>query len=311
MARFILNRLLLGVLTLLGVSVLVFGLVHIVPGDPVQIMLGDRASADQVEQMREQLGLNDPLIEQYGRFVGDALSGDLGTSIRTGQPVLTELLQRAPSTLTLASFALAIAIAFGVVAGIASAVARSPLVRVPVQAVILLGMATPSFWIGILLILFFSSTLGWFPVMDDGSLRATVLPAIALALPAGTYLARLIRTGMLEVLGEAYVRTARAKGASGRIVLFRHALRNALLPVVTVLGMQFGALLTGAAVIETVFSRPGIGRYAIQAINARDFPQIQGTVLFVAAIFLLVNLLVDISYGWIDPRVRGQAGLST
>lgn len=311
MARFILNRLLLGVLTLLGVSVLVFGLVHIVPGDPVQIMLGDRASADQVEQMRGQLGLNDPLIEQYGRFVGDALSGDLGTSIRTGQPVLTELLQRAPSTLTLAAFALVIAIAFGVVAGIASAVARSPMVRVPVQAVILLGMATPSFWIGILLILFFSSTLGWFPVMDDGSLRATVLPAIALALPAGTYLARLIRTGMLEVLGEAYVRTARAKGASSRIVLFRHALRNALLPVVTVLGMQFGALLTGAAVIETVFSRPGIGRYAIQAINARDFPQIQGTVLFVAAIFLLVNLLVDISYGWIDPRVRGQAGLST
>ncbi|MCW5716060.1 MAG: ABC transporter permease [Bauldia sp.] len=311
MARFILNRLLLGVLTLLGVSVLVFGLVHIVPGDPVQIMLGDRASADQVEQMREQLGLNDPLIEQYGRFVGDALSGDLGTSIRTGQPVLTELLERAPSTLTLAAFALVIAIAFGVVAGIAAAVARNPLVRVPVQAVILLGMATPSFWIGILLILFFSSTLRWFPVMDDGSLRATVLPAIALALPAGTYLARLIRTGMLEVLGEAYVRTARAKGASGRIVLFRHALRNALLPVVTVLGMQFGALLTGAAVIETVFSRPGIGRYAIQAINARDFPQIQGTVLFVAAIFLLVNLLVDISYGWIDPRVRGQAGLST
>lgn len=310
MARFILNRLLLGVLTLLGVSVLVFSLVHIVPGDPVQIMLGDRASAGQVEQMREQLGLNDPLVEQYLRFVGDAVSGDLGTSIRTGQPVVTELLERAPSTLTLAALALVIAIAFGVLAGIAAAVARNPLVRAPVEAVILLGMATPSFWIGILLILVFSSTLHWFPVMDDGSLWATVLPAIALALPAGTYLARLIRTGMLEVLGEAYIRTARAKGASGRIVFFRHALRNALLPVVTVLGMQFGALLTGAAVIETVFSRPGIGRYAIQAINARDFPQIQGTVLFVAAIFLLVNLLVDISYGWIDPRVRGQAGMS-
>jgi ABC-type dipeptide/oligopeptide/nickel transport systems, permease components len=302
----ILNRILLAVVTLFGVSGLVFGLVHIVPGDPVQIMLGSRASAEMVESIRSQLGLNDPLVQQYLRFAGGLLRGDLGTSIQTGQPVATELMERLPKTLLLGSFALLIAIAIGLLAGTVLAVARRPAVRASVQAGVLMGMAMPSFWVGLMLILIFSSMLGWFPVIDDGSLRALVLPAVALALASGAYLARLVRGGLLEVLGEDYIRTARAKGAPLRLVLFRHALRNALLPVVTVIGMQFGALLTGAAVIEVVFSRPGVGRYAIQAIEARDFPQIQGTVMLIAALFILVNLLVDVSYAWIDPRTRKE-----
>ncbi len=306
----ILNRVATTVLTLLGVSLMVFGLVHIVPGDPVQIMLGDRASPQMVETLRDQLGLNDPLAVQYLRFVGGLLQGDLGTSIQTGQPVTSELMQRLPKTLQLGGAALILATIFGVASGVALAVSRSRLTQWPVQAVVLLGFAMPSFWVGLMLILFFSSTLGWFPVIDNGSLRALVLPAIALALPSGTYLARLIRTGMLEVLGEDYVRTALAKGAGRRVVLFRHALRNALLPVVTVIGMQFGALLTGAAVIEVVFSRPGIGSYAILAIGSRDFPQIQGTVMLIATLFLAVNLLVDVSYGWIDPRMRGDRAVA-
>jgi ABC-type dipeptide/oligopeptide/nickel transport system permease component len=311
MGMLILNRLLFAVVTLLGVTVLVFSLVHAVPGDPVQIMLGDRASPDSVKELRHQLGLDESLPTQYWRFLDGFVHGDLGTSIQTGQPVATELMQRLPKTLLLGALALLFAVSFGVTAGVISAVSRRPLVRTVVQSVVLLGMASPSFWVGLLLILVFGSTLGWFPVIDDGSLRAAVLPAFALALPSGTYLARLVRTGILEVLGEDYVRTARAKGATERVVLFQHALRNALLPVVTVLGMQFGALLTGAAVIEVVFSRPGIGRYAILAIDARDFPQIQGTVLLVAVMFLVVNLVVDISYSWIDPRVRREMAAAT
>jgi peptide/nickel transport system permease protein len=293
MLRVLSERIGLGLITLLGVTVLVFGLVHVVPGDPIQIMLGDRASADAVDQLRDSYGLNDPLPEQYARYLSGIAQGDLGASIRTGRPVLAEIDERLPSTLQLASVALLVAIAFGVLAGVAAAVVRNRLVRGVVQTVILLGMATPSFW---------------FPVIDDGSLRALVLPAIALALPSGTYLARLVRTGMMEVLGEDYIRTARAKGVSERRVLFSHALRNGLLPVVTVIGMQFGALLTGAVVIEIVFSRPGIGRYAVQAILNRDFPQIQGIILVVAALFIVVNLLVDLSYGVIDPRLRTRGG---
>jgi ABC-type dipeptide/oligopeptide/nickel transport system permease component len=307
MLRLIADRIIAGIATLFCVSVLVFALVHIVPGDPVQIMLGDRASPQAVQQMRHQLGLDQPLLVQYGRFLLRLLHGDLGTSIRTNQPVTSELMRRLPTTLGLGALALLIAVVLGIGAGVLTAVSRRRWLRSLVQFAILLGMATPSFWVGLILLLVFCSVLGWFPVIDDGSLRAAILPAIALALPSGTYLARLVRAGMLEVLGEDYVRTARAKGAGEPVVLVRHALRNALLPVVTVLGMQFGALLTGAAVVELIFSRPGVGRYAIIAINDRDFPQIQGTVLLVAAIFLLVNLLVDVCYGLIDPRVRTGA----
>jgi peptide/nickel transport system permease protein len=305
--RAVAERLLLAVVTLLGVSILVFALVHLVPGDPVRIMLGDQATPESIARLRHQLGLDRSLLVQYRRFLGDLLGGDLGTSVRTGQPVLTEIGQRLGNTLLLGAAALGLAVALGVVAGVAAAVARHRVVRALLNGLILLGMATPTFCTGILLILVFSSSLHWFPVIDDGSTSALLLPAVALALPSMTYLARLVRAGMVEVLGEDYVRTARAKGASEPRVLFVHALRNALLPVVTVIGLQFGALLTGAAVIEVVFSRPGLGSYAVTAIQNRDFPQIQGTVMVVAAIFIAVNLVIDLLYPLIDARAR--AGL--
>lgn len=306
MLRLIVIRLGLAVVTLLGVSVLVFGLLQLVPGDPVRIMLGSQASPEAIAQLRAEYGLDDSLLAQYGRFLGGLLHGDLGTSIRTGEPVATEIGQRLPSTLQLAAAALLLALVFGVAVGSLGALVRGRRFGGAVQAVLLVGLAAPTFCVGLLLLLVFGSALRWFPITDDGSAAAMVLPTVALALPTGTYLARLVRTGMLEVLGADYVRTARAKGAGELRVVAVHALRNALLPLVTVVGVQFGALLTGAAVVELLFSRPGLGRYAITAIQNRDFPQIQGTILTVAVLFILVNLLVDLSYEWLDPRVRQQ-----
>lgn len=299
------RRVTAAVVTLLGVSLLSFLLVHLVPGDPVRIMLGDQATPQAVAHLRRSFGLDRPWPAQYLSYLGGLLHGNLGISVRTGQPVRTEIGQRLPSTLVLGCTALAFAVTFGVIAGVIAATVRRRVVATLVNGVILLGMAMPTFCVGVLLILLFGSTLHVFPVIDDGSLRALVLPSVALALPAGTYLARLVKGGMLEVLGEDFVRTARAKGASETRVLFNHALRNAILPVVTVLGLQFGALLTGAAVIEIVFSRPGLGSYAVTAIQNRDFPQIQGTVMVVAALFVAINLLVDLLYPLIDPRSAG------
>jgi peptide/nickel transport system permease protein len=301
----VVRMLLTAAVTLLGVSLLSFLLVHLVPGDPVRIMLGNQATPQAVAQLRRSFGLDRPLSAQYLSYLGGLLHGNLGTSVRTGQPVLTEIGQRLPSTLLLGCVALMLAVMFGITAGVIAATVRRRAVVALVNGVILLGMAMPTFCVGVLLILVFGSTWHIFPVIDDGSLRALVLPAVALALPAGTYLARLVKGGMLEVLGEDFVRTARAKGAGETRVLFRHALRNAILPVVTVIGLQFGALLTGAAVIEVVFSRPGLGSYAVTAIQNRDFPQIQGTVMVVAALFVAVNLIVDLLYLLIDPRSGG------
>jgi ABC-type dipeptide/oligopeptide/nickel transport system permease component len=307
MAASITRRALSAALTLLGVSVVVFALVHLVPGDPVKIMLGDQATPEAVMRLRHQLGLDASLPTQYLTFLGNLLHGNLGTSVRTGQPVLGEIEQRLPSTLALTTSALAAAIVLGIVAGVGSAVIRQRPVRAGLGLVVSLGMATPTFCVGILLLLLFGVTLGWFPIIDDGSPAALVLPAVTLALPAAAYLARLVRSGTLEVLGEDYIRTARAKGAPERRVLFFHALRNALLPVVTVIGLQFGALITGATVVEIVFSRPGLGAYAVTAIKNRDFPQIQGTIMTVAAVFIVVNLAVDLLYPMIDARARTRA----
>jgi ABC-type dipeptide/oligopeptide/nickel transport system permease component len=292
----------------MGVSVLSFLLVHLVPGDPVRIMLGDQATPQAVAQLRHGFGLDRPLLAQYLSYLDGLLHGNLGTSVRTGQPVRTEIGQRLPSTLLLGCTALGLAVIFGVVAGVFAATVRRRAAVVLVNGIILLGMAVPTFCVGVLLILLFGSTLHVFPVIDDGSARALVLPSVALALPAGTYLARLVKGGMLEVLGEDFIRTARAKGAPESRVLFRHALGNAILPVVTVIGLQFGALMTGAAVIEVVFSRPGLGSYAVTAIQNRDFPQIQGTIMVVATLFVVVNLCVDLLYLLVDPRTAGGDG---
>ncbi|MEJ7838086.1 MAG: ABC transporter permease, partial [Thermomicrobiales bacterium] len=246
---------------------------------------------------------NDPIVVQYGRYIRDALTGDLGTSIRSGQPVLSEIMARFPSTLILTTTAIIAASVVGISLGIAAAITKKGIVDAGIMLFALLGISMPAFWSGILLILFFGLKLGWLPIAGTGP-KALILPTIALAAPAAAVLARMTRSSMLEVIGQDFVRTARAKGVSERIVVIRHVFRSALVPVITIIGLQFGGLLGGAVIIESVFSRPGLGRYTITAIESRDFPQIQGIVLFTAAIYVFVNLAVDLLYAVIDPRVR-------
>lgn len=303
MSRYLLQRILLVIPVLIGVSIAAFMMSHLVPGDPVTVMLGDRATAEDAARLREQLGLNDPLIVQYGRYVRDALSGDFGTSIRSGQPVLTEILARFPSTLILTTCACILAAIVGITLGVAAAVSRRGIVDAGIMLFALLGISMPGFWSGILLILFFGLKLGWLPIAGTGP-KALILPTIALAAPAAAVLARMTRSSVLEVVGQDFVRTARAKGLTERVVIVRHVFRSALVPVITIIGLQFGGLLGGAVIIESVFSRPGLGRYTVTAIESRDFPQIQGIVLFTAAIYVFVNLAIDLLYAVIDPRVR-------
>jgi ABC-type dipeptide/oligopeptide/nickel transport system permease component len=303
LARYLIQRILLVIPVLFGVSIAAFMMSHLVPGDPVVVMLGDRATAEDTVRLREELGLNDPIYVQYARYISGVLQGDLGTSIRSGQPVIDEIWARFPSTLVLTSCACALAAVVGITLGIAAAVSRNGAVDAGIMTFALIGISMPGFWSGILLILLFGLKLGWFPIAGSGP-KALVLPTIALAAPAAAVLARMTRSSMLEVLGQDFVRTARAKGLREQVVVVRHVLRNALVPVVTIIGLQFGGLLGGAVIIESVFSRPGLGRYTITAIESRDFPQIQGIVLFTAAIYVFVNLAVDLLYAVIDPRIR-------
>jgi ABC-type dipeptide/oligopeptide/nickel transport system permease component len=303
MATYLIHRVLLIVPVLIGVSIVAFLMSHLVPGDPVTVMLGQQGTAEDAARLRESLGLNDPLWVQYWRYVSRAVQGDLGVSIRSGQPVLEEITERFPTTLTLTVTAMATAVAVGMTLGVAAAVSRSGLVDAAIMAFALLGISMPAFWSGILLILFFGLRLGWLPIAGSGP-KALILPTITLAAPAAAVLARMTRSTVLEVLGQDFVRTARAKGLRDRVVVARHVLRNALIPVVTIVGLQFGALLTGSVIVESVFSRPGLGRYTITAIESRDFPQIQGIILFSASIYVFVNLAVDLLYALIDPRIR-------
>jgi len=276
---------------------------HLVPGDPVAVMLGTNATAENEAILREQLGLNDPLYVQYFRYVGDALRGDLGTSIRSGQPVLSEITERVGSTVQLTFVAMAIAVTLGVTLGVLAATSGRRTTDAGIMTLALIGISMPTFWTGILLILLFGLKLQWLPIAGTGP-KALILPAIALAAPATAVLARMTRSTMLEVLNEDFVRTARAKGLRNQIVVRRHVLKNALIPVVTIIGLQFGGLLTGAVIVESVFSRPGLGRYAVTAIESRDFPAIQGIVLMAAIVYVIVNLIVDVLYATIDPRIR-------
>ena len=303
MASYALQRILLVIPVLIGVSIAAFMMSHLVPGDPVRVMLGEQATAEQVAQLREQLGLNDPLVVQYLRYVSDAVRGDLGTSIRSGQPVIDEILDYLPSTLTLTITAVLTAAAFGITLGVLAAISKRPGVDAGIMGFALIGISMPTFWSGILMILLFGLKLDWLPIAGDGW-RALILPTITLAAPAAAVLARMTRSSMLEVLSQDFVRTARAKGLRDRIVVIRHVLRNALVPIITIIGLQFGALLGGAVIVESVFSRPGLGRYTVTAIQQRDFPQIQGTVLFAAACYVFVNLAIDLFYAVIDPRIR-------
>ena len=305
MLTYVGRRLLAVVPVLFGVTLAVFSMLFLVPGDPVKIMLAEFVTnPDQVAQMRAQLHLDEPVLQQYGRFVGNALRGDLGMSIRSRRPVATEIGENLGSTGQLALASMAVAIALGVPLGLVAALGRNSWLDVVAMGVALLGVAMPSFWLGFLLIFVFSLHLGWLPATGGGDVPHLVMPAVALGMIAAAIIARLTRSSMLEVLGQDYVRTARAKGLGGFAVIVRHALRNALIPVVTVFGLQFGNLLAGAVIVETVFSRPGLGRLIVGAILSKDFPLVQGTVLFVATAYVLINVVVDVAYAYVDPRIR-------
>ena len=287
-------------------TLLVFAIVRLIPGDPARLLAGDFATDQLVDELRQRWRLNDPLPVQYAVYVGGVLRGDLGRSITTSTPVRPELVERFLRTLELAVAGVVLAAVIGGAAGIVSAVRRSSLTDYVATALALTGISTPIFWSGLLLILLFSVRLEWLPAGGTGSLRHLVLPALSLGLFGAGVLARQTRSGMLEVLGQDFVRTARAKGLPERSVVVKHALKNALIPVVTVLGDQFGRLLGGAILTETVFAWPGMGRYLIEAISQRDYPAVQGAILVFAAAVVAVNLLVDLSYGLLDPRVHAE-----
>jgi peptide/nickel transport system permease protein len=311
MLRFTVMRAGHAAVVLLGVTVVVFTLVHLVPGDPVRIALGTRYTQESYEALRAASGLDQPLLTQYLQYVGGALRGDLGVSFRTGQPVTTILLERLPATVSLAAAAMVVALLVAFPLGIYAATHHGrfsdTLVRVVSQA----GVSVPDFWLGILFIMLFSVTLGWLPpsgyvpLTEDpvGWLRRVTMPALAVGLVSGAILTRFVRSAVLESLGSDHARTARAKGLRRRVVLARHVVRNALVPVVTVIGVQAATLLGGIIVVEVVFAWPGLGRLTYDAVAARDYPVVQGAVLLVAALFLLVSFLVDVLYGRIDPRI--------
>jgi peptide/nickel transport system permease protein/oligopeptide transport system permease protein len=302
---YLVRRILAVVPVLFGVTLAVFSMLFLVPGDPVKMMLAEFVTTpDQIAQMRAQLHLDEPILQQYGRFVGNALRGDLGTSIRSRRPVAVEIAENVGSTAQLALASMAIALALGIALGLVAALGRNSWLDVGSMVVALLGVSMPSFWLGLLLIFAFSLHLAWFPATGGGSLLHLVLPSVTLGTIASAIIARLTRSTMLEVLGQDYVRTARAKGLAGWAVVLRHALKNALIPVVTIFGLQFGNLLAGAVIVETVFSRPGLGRLIVGGILAKDFPLVQGTVLFVATTYVLINVLVDVAYAFLDPRIR-------
>lgn len=280
-------------------------MMHLVPGDPAKMMLGELAvQKEAVDNLRHQLGLDDPIPIQYWRFLKGALHGDLGRSILENQPVARMIWQSLPSTIELTLAGLSIAVLLGGILGVTAAVKQNTWVDNASMVLALWGVSMPSFWLGLLLIFLFSLNLHWLPATGQGGFERLLMPAFTLGYVASAVIARLVRSSMLEVLRQDYVRTARAKGLADRLVIYRHALKNALIPVVTVLGLQFGALLGGAVVIETVFSRPGIGRLAVTSILSKDFQVTQGTVLMSAVFYTLVNIMVDVSYAVLDPRIR-------
>jgi peptide/nickel transport system permease protein/oligopeptide transport system permease protein len=302
---FVAGRALAAVPVLLGVTLAVFSMLFLVPGDPVKMMLAEFVTnPDQIARMRAQLHLDEPLPQQYARFVWNAVRGDLGTSIRSRRPVTREILENLPSTAQLALASMAVAVGLGVALGLLAAVFRNTWLDLGSMLVALVGVSMPSFWLGLLLILVFSLFLGWLPATGGATLRHLILPALTLGMIAAAIVARLTRSSMLEVLGQDYVRTARAKGLGGWAVVVRHGLKNALIPVVTIFGLQFGNLLAGAVIVETVFGRPGLGRLIVGGVLAKDFPLVQGTILFVATAYVLINLLVDVAYAALDPRIR-------
>ncbi|MGH7323461.1 MAG: nickel ABC transporter permease [Candidatus Rokuibacteriota bacterium] len=305
MLTYVRRRLLLAVPVVFGVSVVVFSIVHLLPGDPVlAILSGANATPEQVAELRAQLRLEDPLVVQYLRFLGRAATGDFGRSIFSRRPVIDEIADQLPATLQLAGTAILIAAIIGLALGVMAAVRHNTWIDRLAMLMALGGVSMPSFWLGLLLILIFSLQLGWLPATGQGGLSRLVLPAATIGLNYSAVIARLVRSSLLEVLRNNYIVTARAKGLSERPVVLKHALGNALIPVTTIIGVQLGNLLAGAIIVETVFSRQGMGRLAVTAVLDKDYPLIQGVVLVSALGYVVVNLLVDLSYSVFDPRIR-------
>lgn len=304
MSRFLLRRLLLTIPVIFGVATLVFSLIHLVPGDPVQAMLGESASVQDIEQLRAKLGLDRPLYLQYGHFMRSAVAGDLGMSLRTNQPVAQVIAERLPATIELAVAAMAVALIIAIPLGVVAAVRAGTAIDHTATTLALIGISIPNFWLGPLLAIAFSVVLGWFPVSGRGSAGSLILPAITLGAPLAAILARMTRASVLEELKELYVLAARARGVSRTRAVIIHAFRNSLIPIITVLGLQLGSVLTGAVITETIFAWPGVGRLLVQSINARDYPAVQGCVLLIAVTYVATNLLVDVAYGFLDPRIR-------
>lgn len=306
MLAHIIRKLLHAIPVVWGVVTVVFILMAVVPGDPARIMMGQRGDPDTLLRIRQDLGLDLPLTKQYTKFIGELLRGDLGMSYRSNQPVAQAIGERFSATLRLSLWAMLLAISIGLVAGVISAAKQYSAFDYTAMIIAISGVSAPVFWVGLLLLLVFAYGLGWVPGVGegDGSWRYLILPVIALGIRPAALIARLTRSCMLEVLNQDYIRTARSKGVSETMVVTKHALKNAMIPVVTIIGTQVSELLSGAVLTETIFAWPGIGRLAVEALINRDFPMIRGTVIVMAITFLIANLLVDISYAFIDPRVR-------
>jgi peptide/nickel transport system permease protein len=306
MLNYLVRRIFTSILVLFGVSMLVFSVIHLVPGDVTMAILGrGKVNPEKVAELREQLGLNDPLHVQYGRYIMKALRGDLGTSIRNNQPVAKSIAEQMPSTGILALAALMVALTLGGILGLSAALRHGTWFDTFVMSLSVSGLSIPTFWLGLLLILLFSVRLGLFPSISNGSSPAELfLPALTLGLPEAAVVARMVRASMLDVLGKEYIVAARAKGLPERRVILKHALRNALIPVVTFVGLQMAYLLGGATIVETMFARQGIGRLAVQAIFNRDYPVVQGVVLVTAFIYVLINTVTDVTYVMLNPKIR-------
>jgi peptide/nickel transport system permease protein len=302
--RLLIRRILLTIPVLLGVATLVFSLIHLIPGDPVQSMLGESASPESVIELRSRLGLDRPLYVQYFSFLNGVAHGNLGTSLRTSEPVTRAIAERLPATFELAAAAMAVAVVIAIPLGVIAAVGAGTFVDHLATTLALVGISMPNFWLGPLLAIVFAVELGWLPVSGRGTLAQLVLPAVTLGAPLAAVLARMTRASVIDELRELYVAAARARGVSRMKAVLRHAFRNSLIPIVTVLGLQLGAVLTGAVITETIFAWPGVGRLLIQSIGFRDYPLVQGCILLIAATYVSMNLLTDLAYGLLDPRIR-------
>jgi ABC-type dipeptide/oligopeptide/nickel transport system permease component len=302
--RFVSRRILETILALFGTSVVVFAMIHLIPGDPAILMAGLEAGPEVVEQIRRELGLDRPLALQYGSFLLDAVRGDLGVSIRTGLPVLQEILDRFPYTLGIALGGIVLATVLGIATGILAALHHNRFVDGLTMVLSLLAASTPSYWLGLMLMLVFSLWLGWLPSIGMGTPAHYLLPIVTLGAQSGGMISRMTRSAMLDVASQDYVRAARSRGTRERVVILRHALKNALIPVISIVGLRFGNLLAGTVLVESVFAIPGVGRLLVDAVLWRDYPMIQGTMLFVAGIFVVVNSFTDVLYAVVDPRIR-------